>query len=142
MKCTRKIEFDTGHRVIGHQFKCKYLHGHRYVLEITATAKNLDELGMVTDFATLKAIMKGWIDQYWDHNVILHEADRDFGEYIAGYTGQKVYYLSNNPTAENMLLHLKNEIIPVLFAEQNFAIIGLKLYETPNCHVVIEWVGG
>ncbi|NBU05839.1 MAG: 6-carboxy-5,6,7,8-tetrahydropterin synthase, partial [Sphingobacteriia bacterium] len=54
IECSRKIDFDAGHRVIGHQNKCQYLHGHRYSLEITATALELDELGMVADFGVLK----------------------------------------------------------------------------------------
>ena len=31
--CTRRIEFDAAHRVMGHEGKCKHLHGHRYALE-------------------------------------------------------------------------------------------------------------
>ena len=58
IECSRKIDFDAGHRVIGHKNKCQYLHGHRYSLEITATALELDELGMVADFVVLKKIMK------------------------------------------------------------------------------------
>ena len=35
--CTRKIEFDYGHRVFKHGSKCKHIHGHRGVIEVTAT---------------------------------------------------------------------------------------------------------
>ena len=56
IECSRKIDFDAGHRVIGHKNKCKYLHGHRYTLEITAAALELDEIGMVADFGFLKKI--------------------------------------------------------------------------------------
>ena len=56
IECSRKIDFDAGHRVIGHKNKCQYLHGHRYSLEITATALELDELGMVADFVVLKKL--------------------------------------------------------------------------------------
>ena len=136
--CTRKIEFDAGHRVIGHQHKCQYLHGHRYVLEITARALELNRLGMVVDFSDLKEIMKTWIDQNFDHTVILHQADRRLGASIAEFTGQNIYYLTCNPTAENIALHLKRDIIPSLFAKNSFEIVKLKLYETPNCSVEID----
>lgn len=138
IECTRRIEFDSGHRVIGHKNKCKYLHGHRYVLEITAAISDLDELGMVADFGLLKQVIKDWIDHNFDHNVILHKNDKDLGEYISKYTGQSVYYLETNPTAENIALHLKQDIIPVLFERNQFKIIKLKLYETPNCYVEIK----
>jgi 6-pyruvoyltetrahydropterin/6-carboxytetrahydropterin synthase len=138
VECTRKIEFDAGHRVMGHEHKCKYLHGHRYVLEVTARANQLDELGRVVDFGVLKSTVKGWIDENLDHNVILHEEDKILGEFISKATGQDVYYLKNNPTAENIALHIKYDIIPRLFTEGSFDIVGIKLYETPNAYVEIN----
>ena len=78
LECTRKIEFDAAHRVVDHENKCKYLHGHRYVLEITANSSKLNEIGMVADFALLKIVMKEWIDTHFDHNVILNVSDKIF----------------------------------------------------------------
>ena len=138
IECSRKIDFDAGHRVIGHKNKCKYLHGHRYTLEITAAALELDEIGMVADFALLKTIMKEWIDNNFDHNVILNISDKNLGEYIAKCTGQSVYYLDSNPTAENIALHLLEDVIPLLFAQSLFQILRIKLYETPNCYVEVR----
>ncbi len=135
VKCTRKIEFDAGHRVVGHGGKCKYLHGHRYVLEVTAESKELNELGMVVDFGEIKEKVKTWIDSYFDHNVILSEQDRELGNLIEDSTKQKIYYLKNNPTAENIALHLKLDIIPKLFKDSSFDIVALRLYETPNAFV-------
>ena len=137
IKCTRRIEFDAGHRIIGHQNKCQYLHGHRYVLEITIAAKNTDELGMVVDFGLIKDLAKGWIDENFDHSLILHQDDKEIGQKIESHTGQKVYYLKNNPTAENIALHLKNEIFPKLFENQKFFVTSIKLFETPNCFVEV-----
>lgn len=136
---TRKIEFDAAHRVIGHSNKCKYLHGHRYVLEITVYTKKLCSLGMVVDFGILKSVIKEWIDFNFDHNTLLSIEDRELGEYISNYTKQKVYYLKSNPTAENIAIYLKKEILPKLFQQHNidqdFVIEKIRLYETPNCFV-------
>ena len=137
IECTRRIEFDAGHRVIGHKHKCKHLHGHRYVLEITASSEELDDLGMVVDFGELKSVMKEWIDLNLDHNVILHADDKNLGSFIANYTGQNIYYLKANPTAENIALHLKIDIIPKLFIKNSFQIIKIKLFETPNAFVEV-----
>jgi len=138
IRVTRLIEFDAGHRVIGHEHKCKYLHGHRYVLEVTAMAPELNELGMVVDFGKLKTIVKSWIDEHFDHNVILHKEDAKLGASIAEVTNQSVYYLKDNPTAENIALHLKRDILPGLFVDKSFEIVSVKLYETPNCFVEIN----
>jgi len=138
VRCTRRIEFDAGHRVIGHENKCKYLHGHRYVLEVTAVAPELDKLGRVVDFGYLKNVIKDWVDANLDHNVILSKKDQELGDYISSYTGQEVYYINDNPTAENLALHLINDIMPILFTTKLFDVVGVKLYETPNCFVEID----
>jgi len=138
VECTRRIEFDAGHRVMGHENKCKYLHGHRYVLEITARASELDSLGRVVDFGVLKSIMKEWIDENLDHNVILAKKDSALGDVIAKETGQNIYYLKSNPTAENIALHIKSDIIPLLFTKDSFDIVKLRLYETPNAYVEVN----
>lgn len=135
--CTRRIEFDAGHRVMEHESKCKYLHGHRYAIEATFTAADLDNLGRVIDFGTIKEILGHWVEDNWDHTTILHESDRTLGEAIASKTGQKIYYLDANPTAENMAQHLLIKICPALFAGRNAKCTSIKLYETPNCYASV-----
>lgn len=137
IQCTRKIEFDAGHRIIGHQNKCQFLHGHRYILEVTASSKETNSMGMVVDFGQIKLIVKKWIDDNWDHNLILHQNDQEMGERIAQWTGQKIYYIQQNPTAENLVLHLKYDILPKLFSNNPFTITKVKLFETPNCFVEV-----
>ncbi len=136
--CTRKIEFDAAHRVIGHENKCKYLHGHRYVLDVEFESDDLDNLGRVIDFGEIKNIIKSWIDNNFDHTAILSIEDKELGEKIANYTGQKIHYLDENPTAENIGDYLYKKIIPELFKSTNANLVSLRLYETPNCYVDIE----
>ncbi len=135
--CTRRIEFDAAHRIMNHESKCKMLHGHRYVLEATFIAEELDSLGRVIDFGKVKEILGAWIDNNLDHNTILGIADKNLGEKIAQETGQKIYYINKNPTAENIAKHILEEIIPQIFDGHEVACIGVKLYETPNCFVEI-----
>jgi 6-pyruvoyltetrahydropterin/6-carboxytetrahydropterin synthase len=137
IKCTRRIEFDAGHRVVGHKNKCQFLHGHRYVLEITAGADITDDLGMVVDFGYMKLIIQNWVDDNFDHSLILHQEDKKMGEQIADWTKQKIYYMAKNPTAENIALHLKLDILPQLFTNNSFIITKIKLFETPNCFVEV-----
>jgi 6-pyruvoyltetrahydropterin/6-carboxytetrahydropterin synthase len=54
ISCTRRIEFDAAHRVMEHESKCKHLHGHRYALEATFVAPDLDTLGRVVEFGVIK----------------------------------------------------------------------------------------
>lgn len=134
ISCTRKIEFDAAHRVFGHKGRCYRFHGHRYVIEATFVAKRLSELGMVIDFSDIKSILGGWVEQNWDHNTILSIVDKQFGDQVIKNIDQKIYYLEENPTAENMAKHLLIEVCPKIFANSNIKCIKIKLYETPNCY--------
>lgn len=134
ISCTRRIEFDAGHRIMEHESKCKYLHGHRYVIEATFAADGLDNLGRVIDFGTIRELLGNWVDENWDHSTILCDKDRELGESIATITGQKIYYMEKNPTAENMAEYLLEKICTSLFASRNAKCTRIKLYETPNCY--------
>jgi 6-pyruvoyltetrahydropterin/6-carboxytetrahydropterin synthase len=137
----RKIEFDSAHRIINHESKCKMLHGHRYVLEVYLNAKNqdnqLDKLGRVIDFGEMKTIIGSWVDKFLDHNTILSDEDKVLGNNIKNTTGQDIYYLKYPPTAENIALHLLQEILPDLLAKTEVECKKLRLYETPNCWVEV-----
>ena len=136
--CTRRIEFDAAHRVCEHESKCKNLHGHRYAVEASFCAESLDRLGRVVDFGVIREDLGAWIDENWDHTTILYEKDRKLGENIAEITGQRIFYLPVNPTAENMADYLLREICPKLFAEKGVSCVSILLRETPNCSVLAQ----
>jgi 6-pyruvoyltetrahydropterin/6-carboxytetrahydropterin synthase len=132
--CTRRIEFDAAHRVMDHESKCKHLHGHRYAVEATFAARGLDTLGRVIDFGQVREKLGSWIDANWDHATILNEKDRALGEAIAAKTGQTIFYLHANPTAENMAEYLLKNVCTRLFGETGAHCARIRLYETPNCY--------
>ena len=137
ISCTRRIEFDAAHRVAGHEGKCKHLHGHRYALEATFKAKNLDTLGRVVDFGIIKELLGGWVDSNWDHTTILFDKDKALGKAISDITAQKIFYLPSNPTAENMAEYIMRQICPELFVDLPIECVRIKLYETPNCYAEV-----
>lgn len=132
--CTRRIEFDAAHRVQGHEGKCRNLHGHRYSIEATFDATRLDALGRVVDFGVIKTLLGQWIDDNWDHTTILFEKDAALGKAIVAETGQAIFYLPSNPTAENMAEYLLHTVCPRLFADYPIRCTRIRLYETPNCY--------
>jgi 6-pyruvoyltetrahydropterin/6-carboxytetrahydropterin synthase len=136
--CTRRLEFDAAHRILKHESKCKMLHGHRYALEASFAAKELDDLGRVIDFGKVRELLGAWIDDNLDHNTILSIFDKKLGDSIEETTGQKIYYMDENPTAENIAKHLLEKICPKIFADESVKCVSIKLYETPNCYVYVE----
>jgi 6-pyruvoyltetrahydropterin/6-carboxytetrahydropterin synthase len=146
--CTRIIRFCAGHRIVGHESKCAGLHGHTYEAHVTAEAE-LDELGRVIDFSVLKERIGGWVDENWDHALVLDAADPDADE-LRAYG--RVAAINGPPTAENMAAHL-GEACRALFGAQTkrggthikpveprVRVTKIVLWETANCYAT--WRAG
>jgi len=133
--CSRIVRFDAGHRLYQHEGKCQNIHGHGYSVHITAEAPSLDKVGRVIDFSVLKQTIGGWIDQKWDHTIILYEKDKETVEVISKLQKDKeVFVAPFNPTAENMAKYLLEEICPKLLKDKEVKVTNIRVYETPNCY--------
>lgn len=89
----RSHEICAGHRVVGHESKCRHLHGHNYVFhfhvapkldgQIKSLAKEyevesaaLDQVGRVIDFSVVKSTLCAWLETNWDHRFLHWEEDK------------------------------------------------------------------
>jgi len=136
---TRRFQFCAGHRVHRHESKCNNLHGHNYVLLVEASPKKgLDALGRVMDFSEVKARIGKWLDAHWDHGFITAAADEEAHNAVKAVNNQKHYMLEDNPTAENMCLHLIDIIFPCLFQDSAVEITKVTLWETENCYAEVS----
>ena len=97
---TKVIEFSYGHRLLEHNGKCRYLHGHNGILEVDIDAEALDQMGMVIDFSQVNEVVKTWVDQNLDHRMLLCRADPLASSLIAA--GEPIFLMDDNPTAENI----------------------------------------
>ena len=68
-RISKDFSFSAGHAIRGHTGGCERLHGHNYRVRIHLGAEALDALGMVMDFADLKAMAAEILDPF-DHQVI------------------------------------------------------------------------
>jgi 6-pyruvoyltetrahydropterin/6-carboxytetrahydropterin synthase len=132
----RVLEFDAGHRVAGHEGKCATLHGHRYKVEIEATADVLDDIGRVIDFSVLKSAIGGWLDRFWDHTCVIWQDDEVL-KVLRNLPGNKGPFAAPfNPTAENMAEYLLRVVCPRELAGTNVKVVAVTVWETPNCKAV------
>jgi 6-pyruvoyltetrahydropterin/6-carboxytetrahydropterin synthase len=65
----KDFTFAAAHAIRGHTGGCENLHGHNYRVRVHAAAAELDRLGMVVDFADLKAAVAETLGRF-DHRVI------------------------------------------------------------------------
>lgn len=139
IKCTRKIHFCSGHRVLNHESKCANAHGHNYVLWVYAEGDTLDSIGRVIDFSVLKERIGSWIDEYWDHTFLINIEDHEMMNIKDVLVKNKtVFPCSFNPTAENMATYLLHNIIPSLMEGTGVVVTKVVLYETENCFAEVE----
>jgi len=97
VNCTRRLTFSAGHRVLGHEGKCQFPHGHNYAAEITAEAIRLDPIGRVVDFSVIKRVVGEWIEQNWDHAFLVNTEDTELLEVFAHHPKWKLAVLPYNP---------------------------------------------
>ena len=125
-RVTREIDFCYGHRLLNYDGKCRYLHGHNGRAVISIEGEELDDRGMVLDFADIKQFVSTWIDDNLDHRMILNRSDPVAP--LLEDLGEPLYLINENPTAEN--------IAKLIFEQtrlQGVPIVEVRLWETPRC---------
>lgn len=132
--CIRRLTFEAGHRVYGHETVCKNPHGHSYKVFIHASAPKLDSLGRVVDFKFLKQKFGTWIDEHWDHAFLFFSEDVKMMEIFTSNPEFKSYSLPMNPTAENLAIFIKDILAPTLMeGYEQVTITKVEVHETENC---------
>ncbi len=122
----KDLHFSYGHRLMNHAGKCKMLHGHNARVTIRLGSSKLDENGMLVDFSDLKNTAKGWIDEQFDHQMLLHEDDPIAP--VLQKAGEHVRLLQVHPTAECLA-----QLIFDFVSESGFPVTEVILWETESC---------
>lgn len=131
----KSIEFDAAHRLFNYSGKCFNLHGHRYRVDFEFEG-HPDERGIVMDFSLISKMTKNWIDENWDHNVLLHREDPLVELIDCKKLGMSPFFLCDgNPTAEFMAEYLYHKITMISVQVKVIASLRkVRVYETPTCY--------
>lgn len=136
----RYHDISTGHRVVGHESKCRHLHGHNYRIFFTVapsmfredTNAPLDELGRVVDFSVVKNTLCEWLEENWDHKMLISQEDPCLWN-LQQIDPNGVVAVPFNPTAENMAEYLVNVIAPSLLQDRGVVLVRCRIEETRKC---------
>ncbi len=130
--------FDSAHFLSGYDGKCANLHGHRWTIEVTAFADELQPdgqcRGMVIDFSCLKKTVRNIAD-YFDHATIYEEGTLKETT-IEAFRAEnfRLIALPFRPTAECFAKHIYG-----LLKAEGICVRSVAVYETPdNCAVYEE----
>jgi len=122
---TKRIDFCYGHRLLNYEGKCRHLHGHNAVAEISVRSGELDSRCMVCDFSDIKRLVKTWVDETIDHKMILRHDDplvKPLQE-----MGEPVFVVDSNPTVEHIA-----RVIFDYAQSQGLPVESVKVWETPT----------
>lgn len=137
----RYHDISCGHRVVNHESKCQHLHGHNYRVHfevVPVENGNLDDIGRVVDFSVIKSALAMWLEDNWDHKMILWEKDPVYAELLKSMDPEGVVLVGFNPTAENMCHHLLTVIGPQQLPP-NVKLVSVTIEETAKCHATAKF---
>jgi 6-pyruvoyltetrahydropterin/6-carboxytetrahydropterin synthase len=117
----KDFTFAAAHAIRGHTRGCQNLHGHNYRVRVYLQAAQLDELGMVLDFADLKAMMQEILGPF-DHRVINEIPPFD----------------ERNTTAELLSQYVFVEVARRLAAQARVAVARVEVWENETACAVYE----
>ena len=137
---TRRLEFDSGHRIPNHDGQCRHLHGHRYAIEVTLTGEvanhpGMADDGMVLDFGDIKRLTNQYVVEPWDHAFLVAKEDEKLVAFLASMPNHKTVIMEHVPTVEN-LASAAFAILQPVFNKAfggRLELSAVRLYETPNC---------
>lgn len=143
---TRRFTFAAGHRVMGHENKCRHLHGHNWAVLLTmaptsgrrVSRRGLDELGRVLDFGEVKARLGTLIDDELDHAFLVASDDREALEAVQRVKGQRVTVFGFNPTAEHLARWFVMDAGPRALDGTGVEVVRAEVWETDNCCASFE----
>lgn len=134
---TRYHDFSAGHRVAGHESKCAHLHGHNYRVHFTIAAPELDAIGRVMDFSVIKEKLCNWLEEKWDHKMLIWEHD-EYCDSLIKLVPDDIVVTKFNPTAENMAKYLCEEVAIDQLKGTGCVLIKCEIEETRKCKASYE----
>ncbi|MBI3473581.1 MAG: 6-carboxytetrahydropterin synthase QueD [Candidatus Solibacter usitatus] len=103
--------FAAGHALRGYRGKCENVHGHNYRVEVAVVGDELNQIGLLVDFADLKKLIRA----------VVARLDHQFINDLEPFTVL-------NPSAENIARYFYQEITAGL--DPAVRIAQVKVWET------------
>jgi 6-pyruvoyltetrahydropterin/6-carboxytetrahydropterin synthase len=127
----RQHNICAGHRVVGQGGHCERLHGHEYVFYLICSAPELDKVGRILDFSEIKDKLCAWLEDTWDHRMILWKED-PWIEAISRID-KTVWQAPFNPTVENLARYMVEVVGPQQLYRTGVTLVECCINETAKC---------
>ncbi|MGV3657239.1 MAG: 6-pyruvoyl trahydropterin synthase family protein [Chitinophagaceae bacterium] len=139
LQVTKIFRFEMAHAIHGYEGACCHLHGHSYELQVTVKQSRsgsgyITPPGFVLDFKVLKGLVQTHVVSLLDHRLVLSKSYLQRHPFLQN--APNLYVWEAEPTAENLLVFVQQQLAPHLPAQVRLA--SLKLYETADSFA--EWI--
>ncbi len=149
-KVCKELSFCYSHRLGGgdkvdYKGKCSNCHGHNALVQITYCLDSnspidLNVHDMVIDFNIIKNTIGKWIDENWDHTMLIYEGDKELIDFCEKEKS-KYCVINANASAEWMswFIYKKAEELLKNYKNDNPELVDasvyvdeVKVWETPT----------
>jgi 6-pyruvoyltetrahydropterin/6-carboxytetrahydropterin synthase len=144
IRISKKFDFEMGHRLDGHKGLCNNIHGHSYTIETVFEGdiiekENSSSNGMVMDYGDMKKVVKGFIDEFLEHSVMVYSKDEEWKKFLKK-NGFKCTIVPFRVTAENMCVWIFDALSKTfqkvftdgLIENKDARMVGIRMWETKN----------
>ncbi len=128
---TREFHFAYAHRLLNEVGKSALLHGHNGKVSVTLGGETLNAIGMVMDFVEMKKHIGEWLEEQFDHAVLLHRADPIVS--VLQAAGQRVIALEVQPTPENLA-----KLIYERCQQTKLPVVEVTVWETASRYATYD----
>lgn len=139
-----KVKWSSAHRLMFAPVECKSIHGHNYEADIVVSANQLDAVGQVIPFETIKDQIGAYIEEHMGHTVLLQNTDNEVIKVFDDWherLGLKAPFLMNGaPTAENLAKLLYDESQNILGPK--YTVARVTVHEMDGCSATYAYSGG
>jgi 6-pyruvoyltetrahydropterin/6-carboxytetrahydropterin synthase len=111
-KLSISTSFAAAHCLTHYQGDCENLHGHNWKVEVSVTAKELDNAGLGIDFKLLKG----------KTNELLAKLDHK-------YLNELIPFLDISPSSENIAKYIYQEL-SILLNNNNISVTQVTVWES------------
>lgn len=135
----KELRFEYSHRLFNYVGKCQNIHGHNQKVWVhyRRTVNELNDLDMVIDFNDIKSGIGKWIDNNWDHAILLNSKDKATVKAMEKLGTKLWTFPSGNPTAEKMATYLLWVVGP-MFNTDNVELFKVEVFENDFSVAVAE----
>jgi len=111
---TIRTSFAAAHNLINYQGDCENLHGHNWKVDVSVTARDLDQAGLGIDFKVLKR----------EAGVIINELDHK-------YLNDNPAFQTVSPSSEHISRYLYQRISERI-NNDNIKVTSITVWESEN----------